>query len=200
MKSFLGLIYFIKKFNLNNEEDSTYKVRYKGMSAILKKERDKIVVITIRGFEKDNFKDRESFEITYYNQKKDYEEIYRTNYKGVTKSCGRLKNNKIDFKPSLYKKLIMPLYTDNSNNEEYIYLDGKTKRWFLKEFKRRESFDIYRIRETGKLVKCGFLRDGKVNLHMDLFGKLNIPRNKFFNSRKDDMVYFENGKYILNTF
>jgi len=189
--------YLIEKYKIKNIEDGKYKIRGRGNVIVFKKKKYTVIVITIRGFNIKRFENRENYKLKFSKIIDDEFRIYRKNYKGVTKVAGKIENDIIQLKKEIYDIYNIP---KNLKKKELIQYDERTERWFLKDFKRKEEHPIYRKDENGKFYKCGTLIGEQVRLHSNLFGKLNIPRNKFYSGRKDEMVYYKKGKYILNEF
>ena len=103
------IIFFIKKFHFITKKDDIYIIKCKGNKAVLKKEKNKLVVITFIGFTNNLFENKETYNFQYYSENEKLKNtIWRKNFVGKIVSCGNLIYNEdlinIKFKKRILKK------------------------------------------------------------------------------------------------
>ena len=198
--------YFDDIFDFNSREDAVYKVSYKQRVAIIKKENNKLIVITIRGFT--DFQKRDSYILEIRNEDIiNKHKIYRVNYLNEMVSCGFIDGDTFTLKRNLEHKYQMPYFSRKQTVDDlskFVSFNEKEKKWFLNEFERNSEDKIWRIRENGILVSCGRLVNGRAELHNQLINKFVIDPELFFKRRREILSLINynkaRGKWMLNDF
>ena len=131
--------YFNSLFDFKSREDAIYKIYYRGKAAVIKKEKNKLIVITIRGFL--DFSERKLYKLEIRNEDKiKNNKIYRIDYLNKVVPCGFIEETTFTLKGRLRYKYQMPNFSRKHTINElnnFVTFDKEKKKWMLNDFERK---------------------------------------------------------------
>jgi len=193
------MVYFEKQLYLKDKRDGIYKITSNKSCAVIRKNKDELILITFMGFK--DFENKKEFQLVLNHQK---DKVYRKDDLGKLRVCGDIKWDKEDSVVILKQKILEMYDIPTSNRisfkknidlEKYFYLENGN--WILKDYpQKKEINSIFRKNYNGRIVRCGELVGDKIYLDYDMKDKYVIPIHEDNSSH----IHKENDLWMLNDF